>query len=177
MLRISRLTDYGTVIMSQMARHPERIFSSSELALVLGLGAPTVGKVLRGLARHGLVIGIRGLHGGYTLARAPTQISVADIVDALEEQPFGLTECSAGDGLCDLEESCGIRTGWRKINDIVRRALESTTVASMVQATVPLAGRTAPVGLPVGTPVGVGRPRRRRGTPPEHGAEFRTRKT
>jgi len=174
MLRISRLTDYGTVIMSQMARHPERIFSSSELALVLGLGSPTVGKVLRGLARHGLVIGIRGLHGGYTLARAPTQISVADIVDALEEQPFGLTECSTGDGLCDLEESCGIRTGWRKINDIVRRALESTTVASMVQATVTVAGRTAPVGV---APLGPGPTRRRPGITSGLAAEFRTRKT
>ena len=133
MLRISKLTDYGTLIMSQMARHPERIHSANDLAVVLGLGIPTTSKVLKGLARHGLVTGFRGLHGGYSLTRAPQAISVADIVDALEEQPFGLTECSAGTGLCDIEDNCRIRASWRTINSIVRKALQDVSVASMVQ--------------------------------------------
>ena len=137
MLRISKLTDYGTLIMSQMARHPERLHSANELAVMLGLGIPTASKVLKGLARHGLVTGVRGLHGGYSLSRPPQAISVADIVDALEEQPFGLTECSAATGLCDIEESCRIRASWRTINSIVRRALEDVSVASMVQAPPP----------------------------------------
>lgn len=142
MLRISKLTDYGTLIMSQMARHPEGVLSASELALVLGLGNPTVSKVLKSLARHGLVVGVRGLHGGYSLSRPAAQISIADIVDALEEQPFGLTECSAATGLCDMEASCRIRASWRTINSIVRRALEDVSVASMVQP-APAAQRLA----------------------------------
>jgi DNA-binding IscR family transcriptional regulator len=73
------------------------------------------------------------LHGGYSLSRPPGTISVADIVDALEEQPFGLTECSAVTGLCDIEDTCRIRASWRTINSIVRRALQDVSVASMVQ--------------------------------------------
>lgn len=137
MLRISKLTDYGTLIMSQMARYPQRIHSAHELAAALDLGIPTVSKILKRLAGHGLVAGVRGVNGGYSLSRQPERISVADIVDALEEQPFGLTECSAATGLCDIEASCRIRANWRTINRIVRTALEKVSVASMVQPPTP----------------------------------------
>ena len=79
------------------------------------------------------ITSVRGLRGGYSLARAPEQITVADIVDALEERPFGLTECSANDGLCGIEDGCGIRAGWLSINDLVRRALEGMTLADMIR--------------------------------------------
>jgi FeS assembly SUF system regulator len=133
MLRISKITDYGTLLMSQMALQPERVHSASELALLLGLGLPTVSKILKGLSRHGLLVAVRGLHGGYSLARPPERISVADIVDALEEQPFGLTQCSAASGVCARETDCGVRVSWHTINRIVRRALEDVSVASMAQ--------------------------------------------
>lgn len=133
MLRISKLTDYGTLIMSQMASEPERIHSANELAVGLGLSIPTTSKVLQSLARHGLVSGVRGLRGGYSLSRSPHAISVADIVDALEDQPFGLTECSAGSGLCEIEDNCRIRVTWKTINAMVRRTLQEVSVASMVQ--------------------------------------------
>lgn len=133
MLRISRLADYGTMVMSQMASQPGHLFSANDLAATLGLGRATVSKVLKSLARHDLVAGVRGLHGGYSLARPPHQISIADIVDALEEQPFGLTECSATDGLCDIETSCHVRANWQRISLIVRRALEGVTLADMVR--------------------------------------------
>ena len=132
MLRVSRITDYGTLVLSQMARFPERVHSASDLAQVLGLGLPTVSKVLKGLARHELVTSVRGLHGGYSLTRAPERITVAQIVDALEERPFGLTECSATTGLCDIEDACRIRSNWRSISGIVRRALEDVSLADMV---------------------------------------------
>ena len=133
MLRISRLADYGTQVMTQMASHPDRLFSTSDLATSLGLGQATVSKVLKSLARHDLVASVRGLHGGYSLSRPPQQITVADVVDALEDQPFGLTECSATTGICDIETSCHVRTNWQKISLIVRRALEGVTLADMVQ--------------------------------------------
>lgn len=133
MLRVSRLTDYGTMVMSHMARSPDQLFSATDLATALGLGVPTVAKVLKSLARGELVTSVRGLRGGYSLARAPEQITVADIVDALEERPFGLTECSANDGLCGIEDGCGIRAGWLSINDLVRRALEGMTLADMIR--------------------------------------------
>ncbi|MFA7664528.1 MAG: SUF system Fe-S cluster assembly regulator [Burkholderiaceae bacterium] len=145
MLRVSRLTDYGTMIMSHMARSPDQLFSAADLAATLGLGAPTVAKVLKVLARGELVNGVRGLRGGYALARSPEQITVADIVDVLEERPFGLTECSTVDGLCDIEDVCGVRANWRLISDIVRRGLESVTLAEMAR----------PMPLPAEARIGV----------------------
>lgn len=131
MLRISKLTDYGTLILVQMAALPLRVHRAGELADTLGLGPPTVSKVLKLLARHMLVSSLRGAHGGYVLARRPDEISVADIVDALEEQAFGLTECSAASGMCGREAQCGIRERWQHINAVVRRALEDVSLADM----------------------------------------------
>lgn len=143
MLRISRLTDYGTLALTHMASHPGRLFSAPDLAATLGLGAPTVSKVLKLLARRDLVRSARGLHGGYSLAREPEQITVADIVDAFEEQSFGLTECSAEPGLCDFEGSCRIRANWQRINRIVRTTLETVTLADMMRV-VPMEAPAQP---------------------------------
>ncbi|HMN83717.1 MAG TPA: SUF system Fe-S cluster assembly regulator [Burkholderiaceae bacterium] len=154
MLRISRLTDYGTLVMSQMAAAPEQVFSAGDLASRLGLGAAAVSKILKGLARHGLVGSVRGRRGGYALTRPPQGITLADIVDALEEQPFGLTECSARTGLCELEESCRIRANWRRISDTVRSSLEAVTLAEMLQ----------PVRL--SAPISLHRPGRAAAAPP-----------
>lgn len=137
MLRINRLTDYGTLALTYLASHPERMHSAADVAAALGLGVPTVSKVLKTLGRHELVRSIRGLRGGYSLSRAPEAITVADIVDALEEQPFGLTECSASAGVCGFERSCRIRSNWQRINRMVRRTLESVTLADMLRV-VPL---------------------------------------
>ena len=120
MLRVSKLTDYGTLVMTQMASSPGRLFSVAELAEMLRLNAPTVSKVLKALGRHNLVTSVRGTRGGYALARPAKTISVAQIVDALEEQPFGLTECSALSGSCELESGCRIRANWQRINTAVR---------------------------------------------------------
>lgn len=132
MLRISKLTDYGTLILTHMAGLPGRVHSAAELAEALGLGLPTVSKVLKTLGRHELVSSQRGAHGGYVLTRPPAEITVADVIDALEDQPFGLTECSASTGICSMEGDCRIRDNWLRINTVVRQALQSVTVADMV---------------------------------------------
>lgn len=150
MLRISKITDYGTLIMTHMAGQPERLYSTAELADSLGLGLPTVSKVLKALGRHELVSSLRGAHGGYRLARAADAITVADIIDALEEQPFGLTECSATSGVCGLENGCRIRVNWMRINIVVRHALEDISLADMVGPTFSAIG--APTVHPVHGP-------------------------
>ncbi len=132
MLRISKLTDYGTLILAHMAGLPDRVHSAAGLAEALGLGLPTVSKVLKTLGRQALVTSQRGAHGGYVLGRPAAQISVADVIDALEDHPFGLTECSASTGVCSMESDCRIRDNWLRINTVVRQALQSVTVADMV---------------------------------------------
>jgi FeS assembly SUF system regulator len=130
MLRLSKLTDYSTVILAQMARQPDEVQSVAGLAAALGLAPPTASKVLKTLTRHGLVKSRRGSMGGYLLARPPAQISIADVVDAMEGR-FGLTECSVASGLCAQEDSCGIRTQWQGLNGIVRQALNRVTLSDM----------------------------------------------
>ena len=87
MLRISKLTDYGTLILAHMAGLPDRVHSATGLAETLGLGLPTVSKVLKTLGRHALVTSQRGAHGGYVLSRPATQISVANVIDVPLPRP------------------------------------------------------------------------------------------
>lgn len=132
MLRVSRLTDYGTVVLAQMARDPQRIYSAVVLASDVSLPPSTVRKLLKQLASHGLLQSCRGQHGGYRLARPPARISLADVIEALEG-PLGLTECSRGSGLCGLEPRCGIRRRWLDINDVILGALRQVSLLELAQ--------------------------------------------
>ena len=142
MIRISKETDYGIVLLSCLAREPGVSLSATALAERGRLPLPTVSKILKALGRHGLVQSQRGTRGGYVLSRPPTQISIADLIDALEEHPFGLTECSANSGTCNLETGCRIRDSWIRINTVVRQALQTVSVAEMTPA--PSSGSAAP---------------------------------
>ena len=133
MLRISKLIDYGTLVLTHMAGSPDRQFSAAELAVVLNLGPPTVSKVLKMLGQHGLVNSVRGARGGYMLSRPASEINIAQVIDALDEQPFGLTECTSTPGVCSFEAGCQIRINWQRINQAVRRTLEGVNIAEMVQ--------------------------------------------
>ena len=76
MLRVSKITDYGTLVMSQMACAPSQVFSANDLAGRLGLGVATVSKILKILARHELVVSVRGQRGGYSLSLPPEPSAV-----------------------------------------------------------------------------------------------------
>lgn len=131
MLRVSKLTDYATVVMTCLAVAKAEVMSAQQLAELARLEVPTVSKVLKQLAGAGLVDSRRGVNGGYRLARKPDQISVADIVTAMEG-PIGMTECCAQSGLCNHESHCGVRVNWQHISDAIRIALESVTLADML---------------------------------------------
>lgn len=135
MLRVAKLTDYATVVMTVLAAHhggrPDGVLSASELAERAGLETPTVAKVLKPLAQAGLVAATRGTNGGYRLARAAETIGLIEIVEALEG-PLGMTECSVHTGNCGIEQSCGVRANWNRINDVVIEALRSVTLAQML---------------------------------------------
>jgi len=140
MLRLSKLGDYGTVIMAHIACDAERCFSAAEVAAAIGVARPTVSKLLKILAREGLVVSHRGAKGGYSLARPPDQISIAQIIDAVEGR-IAMTECSATAGLCARESGCAVRSAWRRINEAVRTALEGVRLAEFAQPS------SAPVGI------------------------------
>lgn len=131
MLRVTKLTDYATVVLTALAARPGDVLSAAGLADQAGLEAPTVSKVLKPLAQAGLVEGFRGVNGGYRLARPAGAISLVEIVEAIEG-PLGMTECSVHAGVCGIEDSCGVRANWRRINDVVAEALGAVTLADML---------------------------------------------
>jgi FeS assembly SUF system regulator len=130
MLRISRLTDYATVLLAALAGEPGRVRTATALADETHIAAPTVSKLLKQLQRAGLVTSTRGLHGGYQLSRPPAQISAATILDALEG-PLALTDCAAGHGNCEIEDSCRVSRVWQRLNLAIRRALYDVTLAQL----------------------------------------------
>lgn len=131
MLRVSKLTDYATVVMTCLAG-ADGVLSAQALAERARLETPTVAKLLKQLAQAGLVESFRGVSGGYRLALAPRDITVAAIVEAMEG-PIGMTECSTHEGQCGHESHCGVRVNWRKISHAIEEALASVTLADMIK--------------------------------------------
>jgi FeS assembly SUF system regulator len=150
MLRVTKLTDYATVVLTALAAQPDVVLSAAGLAEQAGLEVPTVAKILKPLAQAGLVSGFRGINGGYRLARPASQITLIDIVEAMEG-PLGMTECSLHEGNCGIEQSCGVRANWRRINDVVADALRGVTLAEMLGPPMPHRARRAiPATLAIG---------------------------
>lgn len=151
MLRISRLTDYATLVLATLAEEPERVHTATALAEHTRIAAPTVSKLLKQLQRANLVTSTRGLHGGYQLARPAVEISAADILDALEG-PVALTDCSAGHGNCGIEETCRVGRVWQRLNTAIRRSLTEVTLAQLAgidSAQVRLQALEREVKLPI----------------------------
>jgi len=147
-IRLGKLTDYGLVLLSCMARvhtpatartavagnpgHGELLHTARELSAESRLPLPTVSKILKQLLQSGLLVSCRGIKGGYSLARAPREISISEIIAALEG-PIALTECSTDlGGSCDLERCCPIKENQRVINQVVRGALENLNLADLI---------------------------------------------
>jgi FeS assembly SUF system regulator len=147
MLRISKLTDYGTVLLAHLARNPDEVCSAAEIASRTGIALPTASKLLKSLARNGLVTSTRGANGGYMLARDPGAISAAAIIDALEG-PVSITECSASDSNCDIAEACGVGTAWQRINVAIRDALDEVSLVDLIRSSSP-PPRFRFAGLPI----------------------------
>jgi FeS assembly SUF system regulator len=151
MMRLSRLSDYGIVLMALLAGRAgaedgTTPSNAREVAAEAHLPLPVVSKVLKSLARRGLLVSHRGSKGGYSLARPAEQITAAEMIAALEG-PIGLTECSAHPGHCVQEASCHVREPWQRINARLRRALAEVTLADLVPQRPPDAGTIPLHGL------------------------------
>ena len=140
MLRISKLTDYGIVLLARFAvAAPGATLTAREMAETTALPHPVVSKMLKTLAGAGLLRSHRGAKGGYSLTREPERLTVAEILEALEG-PLALMECSAGPGHCEQESSCTVRAPWQRINRAVQGALAGMTLAELAGPRGPLLG-------------------------------------
>ncbi len=133
MLRMSKMTDYGIVLLTELAREPGQTRTARELAERTRVPMPSTSKLLKGFLQAGLVVSHRGASGGYGLARPAADISLTDIIAVLEG-PVSLTECGqhtpAGTS-CELESVCRVRNHWRLINQTIQDALGRLTLADL----------------------------------------------
>lgn len=132
MVRITKLTDYGVVIMAFMASSPSRLFQTKEIAEHTHIAPPTVSKLLKKLTKSKLLASERGTNGGYLLACEPKNITIAELVNALEG-PIAITECSMGHDYCASAPNCSIKTPWLQINHAITNALQSIKLFDLTQ--------------------------------------------
>ena len=131
MLRLTKLTDYGILLMTHMAASDQTRFSAAELAEVTHIPLPTVSKILQMLLHEGMLDSIRGAKGGYELTRTSVQINVRDLINVFEGS-IALTECNLDDGgACEQHDVCSTSNNWKRINQAVRQALEDISLADM----------------------------------------------
>jgi FeS assembly SUF system regulator len=131
MIRITRQTDYGILLLSQMASRPlSEVHTAKHAAQQTGIPLPMASKILKALAKGGLLVSHRGVKGGYTLATSAERISIGDVIQALEG-PIGITECSSSPGTCEREGSCPVQTNWKRISVAMRDALDRIPLSDM----------------------------------------------
>ena len=140
MLRLSKLTDYGTVALAHMAREPAAVYAAADVAAATHLTVPTVSKLLKCFTRAGLVTSQRGARGGYVLARPPEQITAVQIIDAIEG-PVAITQCSLSHDRCGIEPVCGVGHNWQRISLAIRDALKTVTLAQLARPATPILPR------------------------------------
>lgn len=134
--KISKMADYGTLLMTQLAARPGDIHNVTELSASSGLSAATVSKLLKMLARHELLTSFRGSKGGYQLARPAVAISVAEIIEAIEGA-LSITECAQPKSACEIQSRCQVQSNWRLITRAISTALDAISLADMVASTIP----------------------------------------
>ena len=139
MLKVARLTDYAIMVMGQLAQEESATARSAHyLSEKTGVPEPTVAKVLKLLSKGGLVISARGAAGGYRLVKMVEQISLAEIITAMDG-PISMVACVDGhQGDCELWTTCPTKSGWDRVNSAIKAALEGVKLTEM---TVPSCGR------------------------------------
>lgn len=138
MLKLSRLTDYAVVVLSQMAGRSGDVMTAIDLAEATALPQPTVAKVLKLLARNDVIESRRGTQGGYVLDRSAAEVSVAEVISAIDG-PVALTACvDEASGDCSVETCCPMRGRWDRLNTAVQAAFESVSLEEILSVqTVP----------------------------------------
>ena len=142
MLRLSKKADYALMALKHLAIRGDRESSSArEIADQYDIPIELMAKVLQRLVQRGLLTSHQGTRGGYELARLPRQISVADVIQAIDG-PVTVTACSTEDGSCEQFAKCNVRDPLWKVRERILAALDDCTIAELASDTPP---KPAPV--------------------------------
>ena len=154
-MRLTHLADYAVVILTAAAARPagDRL-SASALAEATGLPLPTAQKVLGKLGQAGLLTATRGIGGGFAFARRPSEISLADIIEAVEG-PIAMTQCSGSEEAsdCALDAHCRVKPHMNLVTRTVREALAGVMLEQLAVTPGSTRGPASSFPLPKsGTP-------------------------
>jgi len=132
-MRLIHLADYAVVLMTAAARYPAGArLSATELAADTGVPLPTTQKLMGQLAGCGLLTSARGASGGFALARPADEISLADVVEAVEG-PIAMTVCSSGGTDCALDAHCRVKPHMGVVGNAVRGALGAVSLTELAR--------------------------------------------
>jgi len=137
MLRFSKKADYALMAMKHLAlRGDVRSSSAREIAALYDIPIELMAKVLQRLVRRGLLSSHQGTRGGYELSRRPTQISVADVIQAIDG-PVTVTACSTEENQCEQFSKCNVRDPLWKVRERILTALGECTIAELAADPAP----------------------------------------
>ncbi|MGD2074015.1 MAG: SUF system Fe-S cluster assembly regulator [Gammaproteobacteria bacterium] len=148
MLTLSKLSDYALVLMAFLAARDGYRASARTLAEGTRIPMPTVVKLLKLLAAGGTLRSIQGRSGGYRLERAPSDVSVREIIETIEG-PIALTECNRDAGSCLIEDSCRVHRHWLLINGVFRQSLANISLADLAGRGLRIGGTWQPLSTGV----------------------------
>ena len=131
MIKLSKLSDYAIVVLSRLAAERGEVLTTATLSSETGIPEPTVSKVLKLLSKQKVVISVRGASGGYMMDRCPKDITVTELITALEG-PIALTRCSGAHTDCMIDKQCPLKGGWNKVNTAVKEALDKVALADLL---------------------------------------------
>jgi FeS assembly SUF system regulator len=133
MLKITNLADYAVVLVCQISKSRSKLCNTVQLSKYTNIPLPTVSKIMGALTRQKIVTSIRGVKGGFKLTRGADEITLADIIEALDG-PIGLTNCAIeGEENCSIGEGCKVKGRWNSVNSSIRNTLAGVSVNQFVE--------------------------------------------
>jgi len=131
MLKLTRIADYGVLLMAKVAASEQPRLTAMDLSTMTHIPSPTVSKVLQTLLAGKLLFSVRGAHGGYALVRSAKDISVADILLCFDHE-LALTACNTEQTQCEQHDHCTISHNWQGINRSIVRVLRHISLTDMM---------------------------------------------
>lgn len=135
MIKVSRLTDYATLIICEMFQSKEKIMSAKSISEITKISETTVIKLLKMLAKKNILVSHRGNAGGYELVKNIDEINIIKVIEAIEGD-IALTLCShsnaSNSNTCEYTTNCKVKHGWNKINNLFMLALRSFTIKDFI---------------------------------------------
>jgi Rrf2 family protein len=130
MLQIKTKTDYGLLIMLELARHPEDFVPLSAIASKIGISSVYLAQLAQSLVKAGLIKSREGSRGGFCLVKTPNDINLLHIIEALEKGPE--LKCSINGQVCAHSASCSLPSIWSGVLTELKDVLRKKTLATLL---------------------------------------------